>query len=41
MSDWQPGDPCGSCGSTDTIFRYDGVLEYGHCFGCGADDEDE
>lgn len=38
---WKPGDPCGSCGSTDTFWRYDGILQYGHCGGCGADDEDD
>lgn len=33
---WQPGDPCGACGSTDT-YGYDGNAG---CRGCGAHDQD-
>lgn len=36
---WKPGDPCFTCGSTDTVLVCDGVLQVGaHCNGCGADD---
>lgn len=34
---WQAGDPCASCGSTDTGYAYDtGAF----CNGCGATDAD-
>lgn len=35
---WRPGDPCGSCGSTDTgMDPADGA----HCRSCGRSDGDE
>lgn len=34
-ADWKPGDPCCSCGSTDTVDVYDGPLLLGaKCNGC-------
>lgn len=41
VSQWAPGDPCGQCNSTNTVWRWDGPMQYGHCNSCGADDEDE
>lgn len=39
---WEPGDKCWMCGSTDTVFQFDGVILLGaHCNGCGASDNDE
>lgn len=35
---WKPGDPCGTCGSRETVL-YDGTIP--HCRGCGAFDDDE
>lgn len=40
MSDnsWRPGDPCASCGSTDTGWNPE---LGGHCRTCGRADSDE
>lgn len=36
---WEPGDPCYLCGSTDTVEVWDGLVYLGaHCNGCGRDD---
>jgi hypothetical protein len=36
--EWQAGDPCGMCGSTNTI---DSVLHGAVCLTCGAQDDDD
>lgn len=35
---WRPGDPCVSCGSTDTSYAHDTGA---HCGACGRSDSDE
>lgn len=35
---WTPGDPCYSCGSTNTIWERDGKPIQPHCNDCGKDD---
>lgn len=37
---WQPGDPCGNCGSTQTAWSAD-QTEGAVCLSCGARDSDE
>jgi hypothetical protein len=37
-SQWQPGDPCGVCGSTNTWWD---PADGGSCGACGATDADE
>jgi Zn ribbon nucleic-acid-binding protein len=39
--DWRPGDPCYTCGSTDTIWEKDNIMIQPHCNGCGRDDYQE
>lgn len=36
---WQPGDPCGACGSRDTVWIDD--VTGAHCLSCGRYDDDE
>lgn len=37
-SPWKPGDPCFTCGSTNTTFDSDGMA---HCLSCNRNDGDE
>lgn len=36
--DWKPGDPCHSCGSTQTGWDWE---QGGFCNGCGKADNDD
>jgi hypothetical protein len=38
--EWQPGDPCGMCGSTKTVIDRDPTIG-ARCLSCGACDDDE
>lgn len=38
MTDWEPGDPCAQCDSTDTFINDDGVAECGNCHATDADE---
>lgn len=40
MTDWNPGDPCGACGSTRTVIDPDPTIG-ARCLACGATDADE